>query len=63
MSRRLGALLGAYSAFTSCLSMNARESYEAKFEKTNMKGMSSKKMGTCGKKKSRKERKIEKRRV
>lgn len=58
MNKRLASLLMAYSAFSS-FAGGAKTTNNIRFERTNIKGLSSKEMGTCGnKKKSRKRRKI-----
>ena len=67
MNKKMLNLLTAYSAFTgSCMNSVYHPSIisnNIKFEKTNIKGLSSEEMGTANsrKKKSRKERKREKR--
>ena len=58
MNKRLASLLMAYSAFTSSFTGNPKTNNSVQFEKTNVKGLSSKEMGTHGtKKKSRSYRK------
>lgn len=57
MNKRLASLMLAYSTFTSMYTDN-KTKHSIHFEKTDMKGLSSKEMGTHGtKKKSRRYRK------
>lgn len=58
MNKRIASLMLAYSTFTSMYTGNTKTGNSVHFEKTDMKGLSSKEMGTHGtKKKSRKYRK------